>query len=109
MAKSTAYTAAVSAAAAAALLLLPAAPAHAQSAPCAKAIDLINAAIEMSGGNLDVATSTALSDRLRVPADFTQGQERDAITAYANALIDENVADLNPYTDELNRVCGASS
>ncbi|MFX0573198.1 hypothetical protein [Nocardia nepalensis] len=109
MAKSTAYTAAVSAAAAAALLLLPAAPAHAQSAPCARAVELVNTAVAMSGGSLDVATSTALSNRLRVPADLAQGEEKRVITAYADALIDENITDLDPYTDELNRFCGAAS
>ncbi|MEV4128855.1 hypothetical protein [Nocardia sp. NPDC049707] len=108
MAKSTAYTAAVSAAAAA-LILLPAAPAHAQSIPCARAVNLVNAAIDVSGGNLDVEIATNLSDRLRVPAEFAQGEEKAAITAYADALIDENITDLNPYTDELNRVCGAAS
>ncbi len=102
MIKSTSFAAALSAAA---LLFLPAAPAHAQSPQCARAIELINVAIDTSGGSLDQATATALSGRLSGLADLAQGAERDAITAYAAALVDDNVADLNPYTDELNRVC----
>ncbi|UGT65932.1 hypothetical protein LTT66_21755 [Nocardia gipuzkoensis] len=97
--------AAVLSAAAAALLFLPATPAHASSPSCAKAIELINIAIDTSGGTLDPATATALSERLTGLADFTQGAERDAITAYAHALIDDNVTELTPYTDELNRAC----
>jgi hypothetical protein len=97
--------AAVLSAAAAALLFLPAAPAHASSPSCAKAIELINIAIDKSGGTLDPATATALSERLTGLADFTQGAEKDAITAYAQALIDDNVTELTPYTDELNRAC----
>ncbi|MFI6959969.1 hypothetical protein ACIBJI_41705 [Nocardia sp. NPDC050408] len=104
MTKSTAF-AAVLCAAAAAVLFLPAAPAHAQSPHCAKAIELINIAIDTSGGTLDESTATALSDRLSGLADLAQGTEKDAITAYADALVDENVASLDPYTDELNRVC----
>ena len=104
MTKSTAFAAVLSAAAAA-LLFLPAAPAHAQSPHCAKAIELINIAIDTSGGTLDDATSTALSDRLSGLADLAQGAEKDVIAAYAYALVDENVANLDPYTDELNRVC----
>ncbi|MGK8505303.1 hypothetical protein [Nocardia asiatica] len=103
MIKSTSFAAVL--AAAAALLFLPAAPAHAQSPQCAKAIELINIAIDTSGGTLDEATATALSGRLGGLADTTQGPEKDAIAAYAYALIDDNVADLTPYTDELNRVC----
>ncbi|MEU2030810.1 hypothetical protein [Nocardia amamiensis] len=104
MTKSTAFAAVLSAAAAA-LLILPAAPAHARSLQCARAIELINAAIDISGGTLDDATATALSDKLSVVAELAQGAEKDVIAAYAYALIDDNVADLNPYTDELNRVC----
>ncbi|MGW4327411.1 hypothetical protein ACWEKR_16115 [Nocardia sp. NPDC004573] len=104
MIKSTSFAAALSAAAAA-LLFLPAAPAHAQSLQCARAIELINVAIDTSGGTLDDATATALSDRLSGLAVVAQGAEREVITAYAAALVDENVTDLNPYTDELNRVC----
>lgn len=104
MIKSTSFAATLSAAAAA-LLFLPAAPAHAQSLQCAKAIELINIAIDTSGGTLDEATATALSNRLSGLADLAQGAEKDVITAYAAALVDENVTDLNPYTDELNRVC----
>ncbi|MFE7741518.1 hypothetical protein [Nocardia sp. NPDC057455] len=104
MTKSTAFAAVLSAAAAAALFL-PAAPAHAQSPQCAKAIELINVAIDTSGGTLDGATATALSGRLSGLADLAQGAEKDVISAYASALVDDNVSDLNPYTDELNRVC----
>ncbi|RJO80245.1 hypothetical protein D5S18_00425 [Nocardia panacis] len=88
---------------------MPAARAQAQSAPCAKAVELVNAAVAMSGGSLDAATSTALSHRLRVPADLAQGEEKRVITAYADALIDEIITDLDPYTDELNRFCGTGS
>ncbi|WP_174189953.1 hypothetical protein [Nocardia barduliensis] len=104
MIKSTSFAAVLSAAAAA-LLFLPAAPAHAQSPQCAKAIELINVAIDTSGGTLDEATASALSGRLSGLADLAQGPEKDAIAAYAYALVDDNVSDLNPYTDELNRVC----
>ncbi|WP_040776077.1 hypothetical protein [Nocardia pneumoniae] len=104
MIKSTAFAAVLSAAAAA-LLFLPAAPAHARSLQCNRAIQLINAAIDTSGGTLDDATATALSDKLSVVAELAQGAEKDVIAAYANALIDENVTSLDPYTDELNRVC----
>ncbi|WP_454194564.1 hypothetical protein [Nocardia sp. Marseille-Q1738] len=103
MTKSLSLAAALSAAAA--LLFLPATPAHAQSPSCAKAIELINIAIDTSGGTLDQATATALSERLTGLADFAQGAEKEAIAAYARALIDDNVTELNPYTDELNRVC----
>ena len=41
-------------------------------------------------------------DRLSGLADMAQGAEKD-VTAYA--LVDGNVANLAPYTDELNRVC----
>ncbi|WP_433200863.1 hypothetical protein ACQP1G_09270 [Nocardia sp. CA-107356] len=91
--------------AAATLQLLPAAPAQAQSPSCAKAIELINAAIDMSGGTMDDATTRALSDRLSGLAALAVGVEKDAITGYANALVDENITDLDPATDELNRVC----
>ncbi|MEV6386891.1 transposase [Nocardia xishanensis] len=88
-----------------ALIALPATPAHAQSPSCAKAIELINIAIDTTGGTMDEATATALSGRLSGLAETTQGAERDAIAAYANALIDAGVADLTPFTDELNRAC----
>lgn len=104
MTKSTSFAAVLSAAAAA-LLFLPAAPAHAASLHCAKAIELINIAIDSSGGTMDEATATALSERLSGLADSAQGAEKDAIAAYAAALTDANVTDLNPYTDDLNRAC----
>ncbi|MEV5835759.1 hypothetical protein [Nocardia sp. NPDC052112] len=104
MTKSLSFAAAL-AVAAAAPLLLPATPAYAQSPSCAKAIELINIAIDNGGGTMDQATATALSERLTGLGDFAQGAEKDAITAYARALIDDGVAELDPYTDELNRVC----
>lgn len=91
--------------AAAALFFLPAAPAQASSPQCAKAIELINIALDSNGGTLDRATATALSERLGGLADITQGPEKDAIGAYAHALTDDSVSDLAPYTDELNRAC----
>jgi hypothetical protein len=85
------------------LLLLPAAPAHAQSAACGAAIDAINAAIDQSGGNLDSTVQQSLAAELSaIPAE---GAEKDAIAAYAHALTDDEVTNLNPATDELNRVC----
>lgn len=104
MTKSLSVATALSAAAAA-LLFLPAAPANAQSPSCAKATELINIAIDTSGGTLDQATATALSERLTGLANFTQGAEKEAISAYARALIDDEVTELTSYTDELNRVC----
>ncbi|WP_406232274.1 hypothetical protein [Nocardia sp. NBC_01009] len=95
----------LTATAAAALQVLPAAPAHAKSPSCAKAIELINAAIAISGDNLDDATQHALSDRLSGLAALAVGEEKDAITGYANALVDDNITDLDPATNELNRVC----
>lgn len=54
---------------------------------------------------MDDATTRALSDRLSGVAALAVGEEREAITGYADALIDETVSDLGPATDELNRVC----
>ncbi|MEV6430434.1 hypothetical protein [Nocardia sp. NPDC051463] len=87
------------------LIALPTTPAHAKSLSCAKAIELINIAIDTTGGTMDEATATALSGRLSGLAEMAQGAERDAIAAYAGALIDGEVADLGPFTDELNRAC----
>ncbi|PXX63976.1 hypothetical protein DFR70_105158 [Nocardia tenerifensis] len=87
------------------LLLLPAAPAYAQSEACGRAIDAINAAIDASpNGTLEKNTAKALN-RTLLSIDAT-GAEKDVIAAYANALVDENITDLDPATDELNRVCG---
>ncbi|WUA10202.1 hypothetical protein OG225_11295 [Nocardia sp. NBC_01377] len=99
----------LTAAAAAALQVAPAAPAYAQSPICAKAVDLINAAVDISGGNLDDATAHSLSDRLSGLAVLAGGEEQAAIVGYANALVDDNITDLDPATDEPNRVCGAAS
>ncbi|WP_431970209.1 hypothetical protein [Nocardia sp. bgisy134] len=104
MIKSSSVTAAL-AIAAGALIALPATPAHAQSLNCAKAIELINIAIDTTGGTMDEATATALSGRLSGLAETAQGAERDAIAAYAGALIDDEVVDLTPFTDGLNRAC----
>lgn len=95
----------LTATAAAALLIVPAAPAYAKSPSCTKAIELINAALDISGGTMDDATTRALSDRLSGVAALAVGAEKDAITGYADALVDDNVTDLTPATDELNRVC----
>lgn len=95
----------LTATAAAVLQVVPAAPARAMSPSCAKAIELINAAVDTSGGTMDDATTRALSERLTGVAVVAVGEERDVITGYADALIDENVTDLTPATDELNRVC----
>ncbi|MFI5720845.1 hypothetical protein [Nocardia sp. NPDC051750] len=95
----------LTAAAAAALQVAPAATAQAMSPSCAKAIELINIAIDTSGGTMDAATSQALSDRLLGVAELTAGAEKDAITGYAHALVDDNVTDLTPATDQLNRAC----
>lgn len=90
---------------AATLLMLPATPAQAASPACGKAIELINAAIDSAGGNLDEATGQALSERLLGLSDWAVGVEKDAIAGYANALVDPNITDLDPATDELNRAC----
>lgn len=100
------FSAALLTATAATLFVLPAAPAQAASPVCDKAIALINAAIDMTGGNLDADTSQNLSERLWGISNFAAGPEKDVITAYASALVDPNVTDLTPATDELNRVCG---
>lgn len=95
----------LTAATAAALQVAPAAPAQAMSPWCGKSIELINAALDATGGNLDAATAQSLSDRLRGLAVFATGAEQAAITGYADALVDPNITDLTPATDELNRVC----
>lgn len=105
MIKTTSFATALTAAAAL-LLFLPAAPAQAQSPLCDRAIEFVNAAVDMSGGTMDTATATALSDRLNGLAVLAQGEEKAVITGYANALVDDNITDLDPYTAELNRVCG---
>ncbi len=99
------FSATLLTATAATLLMAPAAPAQAASPACDKAIAMINAAVEMSGGTFDKEISQKLSDRLSTLAAVTAGPERDAIAAYANALVDPNIADLDPVTAELNRVC----
>ncbi|MGQ4597526.1 hypothetical protein [Nocardia sp. R6R-6] len=85
------------------LLLLPAAPAHAQSPACGAAVDAINAAIAESGGNLDPTVQQSLAAKLS--AIDARGAEKDAIIAYAHALTDDKITNLDPATDELNRVC----
>lgn len=103
MIKSTSFAAVLCAATA--LLVLPAVPAQAQSPHCAKAIELINAAIDTSGGTMDADTATALSGRLSGLAELAEGAEKEAISAYATALVDDTVTDLDPYTTELNNAC----
>ncbi|WP_280237034.1 hypothetical protein [Nocardia cyriacigeorgica] len=105
MIKSTFFTAVLTAATGS-LLFIPAAPAHAVSPQCTTAIEWINTAIDTSGGAMDAPTATALSDRLNGLALVAQGEEKTVISAYANALVDDTVTDLDPYTTELNRVCG---
>ncbi|MFI9404171.1 hypothetical protein [Nocardia sp. NPDC052316] len=88
------------------LILLPAAPAHAQSDACNRAIIAINKAIDGSpDGVIDDVVARAL--HFTLTSLDAEGEEKAAITGYANALLDENVTDLDPYTAELNRVCGA--
>ncbi|MFF0452542.1 hypothetical protein [Nocardia africana] len=88
------------------VLAVPAATAQAKSLACDQAISLVNAGVEMSGGTFDAETARALHDRLWAAGDRAVGAERAAITGYADALIDDDVTDLQPFTDELNRVCG---
>ncbi|WP_227984111.1 hypothetical protein [Nocardia spumae] len=88
------------------VLTLPAAEAQAKSPACDRAIDLVNAGVGMSGGTFDAETAQALHDRLSAVGDIAVGEERAVIVGYANALVDDNVTDLRPFTDELNRVCG---
>ncbi|WP_040780637.1 hypothetical protein [Nocardia pneumoniae] len=99
----TCSVALLSASAIGSLLLLPAAPAHAQSPACGAAIDAINAAIDESGGNLDPTVQQSLAAKLS--AINAEGAEKDAITAYARALTDDNVSSMDGATNELNRVC----
>ncbi|MEV0246367.1 hypothetical protein AB0H76_07265 [Nocardia sp. NPDC050712] len=99
------FATAALAATTAALIAVPAAPAAAKSPTCDKAIQLINAAVDMSGGNFDAPTRQALSDRLSALALLAGEEERNALTGYANALVDDNITDLDPATNELNRVC----
>ncbi|MEU7138406.1 hypothetical protein ABZ942_03025 [Nocardia sp. NPDC046473] len=93
------------------LLLLPAAAAHAQSETCGRAVDAINKAIAGSpNGVLEDAVAKALHGTLlSIAASGGEQAEKDVIIAYANALADDNVSDLDPVTDQLNRVCGANS
>jgi hypothetical protein len=91
----------------ASLLILPAATAQAKSPACDRAIAMVNAGVQMSGGTFDAETARALHDRLWTVGDLAAGEERAAITGYADALIDDNITDLQPFTDELNRVCGS--
>ncbi len=88
------------------VLTFPAAEAQAKSPACDQAISLVNAGVQMSGGTFDAETARALHDRLWTAGDLAVGEERAAITGYADALIDDNVTDLSPFTAELNRVCG---
>ncbi|WP_157573693.1 hypothetical protein [Nocardia jejuensis] len=97
--------AALIATATATLLVAPATTAQAQSPTCSTAIDLINAAVDSSGDSFDLATQQALADRLHGLAAVSSGEEQRVIAAYADALIDDNVTYLTPFTDDLNRVC----
>lgn len=99
------FSAAALTATAATLLVLPAAPAQARSLTCDRAIEFINAAVDASGGTYDAETARALADRLRTVALLSGGAEQAAITAYADALVDDNVTEMTPFTDELNRAC----
>ncbi|MFE7801193.1 hypothetical protein [Nocardia sp. NPDC057440] len=85
------------------LLFLPAGPAQAQSTACSTAIDLINAAITESGGNLDPETANSLSTKLL--AVNASGTDKDAIAAYARALVDDKVPDMAAATVDFNRSC----
>ncbi|WP_433656803.1 hypothetical protein ACQPW1_36065 [Nocardia sp. CA-128927] len=93
------------------LLLLPAATAHAQSETCGRAVDAINKAIDGSpNGVLEDPVAKALHfTLLSIAASGGEQAEKDVIIAYANALADDNVSDLDPVTDQLNRVCGSKS
>ncbi|QIS05187.1 hypothetical protein F5X71_25300 [Nocardia brasiliensis] len=98
------FSGALLSAAAAAALLVPAAPAHAQSQACAAAIDAINAAVDASpNGTFDANTIQDLHGKLQ--SIDAAGAEKEVILAYADALVDDSVTNLDPATDELNRVC----
>ncbi|MEU7629059.1 hypothetical protein AB0C34_03605 [Nocardia sp. NPDC049220] len=84
-------------------LLLPAGPAHAQSAACGAAVDLINASIAESNGDLNPTVQQTLATKLAA-IDAT-GADKDAIDAYAHALTDDNVSSMDAATTEFNRVC----
>ncbi|KAA8885252.1 hypothetical protein F3087_31020 [Nocardia colli] len=93
------------------LILLPAATAHAQSETCARAVDAINKAVAGSpNGILEDPVAQALHvTLLSIAASGGERAEKDVIIGYANALADDNITDLDPATNELNRVCGANS
>ncbi|NUS44813.1 MAG: hypothetical protein HOQ24_14130 [Mycobacteriaceae bacterium] len=88
------------------LMVAPGAPAYAKSPSCAKAIAVVNAAVNMTGGNLDKATQDKVAQKLRTYAELTGGEEKAAILGYVKALTDDSVSSLDPATAELNRVCG---
>ncbi|MEV6071191.1 hypothetical protein AB0L82_31990 [Nocardia sp. NPDC052001] len=84
-------------------VVLPGHEAQAASPVCARAIELINVAVD--GGDLNEETSRSLAERLTGLADLTAGDERAAIIGYADALRDAAVTDLTAVTDQLNRAC----
>ncbi len=86
------------------VVTLPAATAQAKSPACEQAISLATAGVYTGGAAFG---TQALHDRLRATGDLATGEEKAAITGYADALIDPNVTDLHPFIDELNRVCGS--
>ncbi|MEU7767674.1 hypothetical protein AB0B25_21435 [Nocardia sp. NPDC049190] len=97
------FSAALLIASAVGSVLLPAGPAHAQSAACSAAVDLINASIAESNGDLNPTVQQTLATKLAA-IDAT-GADKDAIDAYAHALTDDNVSSMDAATTEFNRVC----
>ncbi|MEV6429628.1 hypothetical protein [Nocardia sp. NPDC051463] len=76
---------------------------QARSTACSAAIDLISAAIAESGGNLDTETASSLSTKLL--AVTASGADKDAIPAYARALVDDNAPGTAAATVDVNRAC----
>ncbi|MFJ4658937.1 hypothetical protein ACIP5Y_47340 [Nocardia sp. NPDC088792] len=86
-----------------ALLTLPTGTAAAQSTACSTAVDLINAANTANNGTLDDAAQKDLANKLL--AVNASGPDRDAITAFAKSLLDDNVTDMNAAIAKFNTAC----
>ncbi|MFI9510074.1 hypothetical protein [Nocardia sp. NPDC052566] len=92
------------AAVAGSLLMLPASPAHAQSAACSAAVDVINSALDAAPNReLDGDAQKALATKLL--AINASGGDKDAINAFVQAIVDDAVTDLEPAIDAFNNVC----
>ncbi|MEV6065715.1 hypothetical protein AB0L82_04100 [Nocardia sp. NPDC052001] len=86
-----------------ALLVLPAGTASAQSPACAQVADVLGSVTAL-GPDHDLEVRVA-DQLLAIPAD---GQERTAITEYADALKNGDAASIGTATILLNGVCAKS-